>query len=118
MLEKNVIEFGEIHKFPKLSAEDINRSVGIPKVVQSVDDNGRLTSKLVFEVTPVEKLNEGLKVDDFALEVLLANGYDLHRVDFHSNSFGDIDRVDEVAKTLSQDQDVKNSVKQNVKVED
>lgn len=114
----NLIIKKDLNPVPMPSADEINKSVGIPKVVQRVDDKGRLVSELVFEVTPVEKLNDGLKVDDFALEVLLQNGYDLHRVDYNNVGFDDIAKVDQVAKTMSTEKEVVDSVKSKVKLED
>lgn len=113
----NEIEHKSVHKIPMPTAEDINMVVGIPRVVTELDDKGRLVSKLVFEETPIEKLNDGLKVDDFALEVLLQNGYELHRLDVQNNSFENIDRVSETANALPLDKNVIDSVKPYVKEE-
>lgn len=113
----NEIKHKSVHQIPMPSAEEINQEVGIPRVVQELDEKGRLVSKLVFEVTPIEKLNEGLKVDDFAIEILLQNGYDFHRLDVNNQSFDNIDRVSETAKSLPLDKEVIESVKPYVKEE-
>lgn len=93
-LQKESIDYGD------LSLASAFRTVGMPKVV-TVEDRGRLVSKVVFEETPLEKMNEGLRVDDFALENLLANGYDLHRMDVDTHSFEDIDETVKGAEQLS-----------------
>ena len=72
--------------------EKMNEVVGMPKVKNEIVD-GRVIPTVVFEVTPVEKMNHGLTVDDFALENLLANGYQPKRVDFNATSFDDIDNI-------------------------
>lgn len=113
----NEIKHKSVHQISMPTAEDINKVVGIPRVVTEFDEKGRLVSKLVFEETPIEKLNDGLKVDDFALEVLLQNGYELHRLDVQTNSFDNIDRVAETAQNLPLDKSVIDSVQPYVKEE-
>lgn len=78
--------------------EDVNQVVGMPKVVTESKD-GRLIQRVVFEATPVEKINEGLKVEDFALENLLANGYELKRIDVNTDHLENIDKsVDAIGR--------------------
>lgn len=93
-LQKESIDYGD------LSPATVFRTVGMPKVT-TVVERGRLVSKVVFEETPLEKMNEGLSVDDFALENLLANGYDLHRLDVQDTSFDAIDETVKGAEQLS-----------------
>lgn len=100
---------------PMPPVEEINEVVGIPRVVTELDDRGKLVSKVVFEETPIEKLNDGLKVDDFALEVLLQNGYEPHRLDNSSVSFEDIERLSSVASSLPSDKETIANVKPYVK---
>lgn len=76
--------------------EDVNKVVGMPKVVTETKD-GRLIQRVVFEATPVEKINDGLRVEDFALENLLANGYELQRID---TSYEHLDGIDSAAKSI------------------
>lgn len=70
--------------------EDVNKVVGMPKIVSETKD-GRLIQRVVFEATPIEKINDGLCVEDFALENLLANGYELKRIDVSNDHFENID---------------------------
>lgn len=69
------------------------KTVGMPQIVtENVD--GRIVQSVKFVETPVEKMNEGLTVNDFAIEVLLANGYEKHRiVDANHVSLSDIDKI-------------------------
>lgn len=93
-LQNESIDYGD------LSPATAFRTVGMPKVT-TVEERGRLVSKVIFEVTSLEKMNEGLRVDDFALENLLANGYDLHRMDVQDTSFDVIDETVKGAEQLS-----------------
>lgn len=78
-------------KYDAVSVVDVNRSFGMP-VVKSVQKNGRVVTEVVFECTPIEKMHEGLTVDDFALENLLANGYQPHRVNVDNQTLDTIDK--------------------------
>lgn len=80
--------------------EDVNKVVGMPKVVSESKD-GRLVQRVVFEATPVEKINDGLKVEDFALENLIANGYQLNRIDVNSDHLDNIDKSAEAIGRLA-----------------
>lgn len=112
----NEIKKKENIDFPMPLVDDVNEVVGVPKVVTETDGNGRLVSKVVFEATPIEKMNDCLKVDDFALEVLLQNGYETHRVDYDGSSFENIDRAAAVADSLPRDEKSINTIKKHVKI--
>lgn len=100
MLDYSIKSKEESLKYPSVSVDEVNQVIGMPKVVQ-VEKNGRLVSQVIFEETPIEKMNDGLKVDDFALEVLLANGYEPHRVDVVNDSLEQVDQVVKGAEALS-----------------
>lgn len=99
--------------YPSITVDDVNQVIGMPKIVK-VTKNNRIVNEVVFEETPIEKLNDGLCVDDFALEVLLENGYQLNRLDVHTESLEQVDRVSESAAALSK---AKTKVSKTVKSE-
>lgn len=73
-----------------VNTDRTNRSIGMPKVVSKLID-GRIVQSVEFVETPLEELNKGLKVDDFAIEVLLNAGYQPHRIVADSVGFHEID---------------------------
>lgn len=89
------IDYSEV-----VDLNEVNKVYGMPKtIIENVD--GRLVSRVVFEATPVEQINEGLKVNDFALENLLANGANLTRQNYDTTTFEQIDKASEAAEILT-----------------
>lgn len=94
----NVNDSSSLTASELVSVDDVCRVVGMPKVVPTVVD-GKVVNQVVFEELPPEKMNEGLKADDFALENLLSAGANLNRVDYSDSSLKSTDvLVENVSK--------------------